>query len=179
MTPSDVYRSIINAQRQLNILLDRQVTPTDVYLEVTTAIEHASRLLLFFPDAESLPATPHFERGKVPVDVYYRLVRCYGILQNIAERSGIKILKLEEINIDSDRIDLLQLNDNHYIATLIVSEFSSLSQLMGNEPTLLTDFTYFLERRFPSHVYQKLGVLEEQLVELNGWVAKVPNWLGE
>ncbi len=179
MTPSDVYRSIINAQRQLNILLDRQVTPTDVYLEVTTAIEHASRLLLFFPDAESLPATPHFERGKVPVDVYYRLVRCYGILQNIAERSGIKILKLEEINIDSDRIDLLQLNDNHYIATLIVSEFSYLSQLMGNEPTLLTDFTYFLERRFPSHVYQKLGVLEEQLVELNGWVAKVPNWLGE
>ena len=179
ITPSDVYRSIINAQRQLNILLDRQVTPTDIYLEVTTAIEHASRLLLFFPGAESLPATPHFERGKVPVDVYYRLVRCYSILQEIAERSGIEILKLEGINLDSDRIDILQLNDNHYIATLIVSELSYLSQLMRNEPALLTDFTYFLERRFPSHIYQRLGVLEEQLEELNEWVLKVPNWLGK
>ena len=160
LTPPDVYRSIINAQRQLNILLDRQLTPTDVYQEVTTAIEHTSRLLLFFPDAETLPATPHFEHGKVPTDIYYKLIQCYGILQKIAEHSSIDILKLEESNISTDRIDMLQLNDNHYIATLIVSELSYLGQLMGNEPVILTDFTYFMERKFPSHVYQRAGILE-------------------
>lgn len=119
------------------------------------------------------------EHGKVPVDINYRLVRCYGVLQEIAEHSGISFLKLEKSNLDTDRIDILQLNDNHYIATLIVSELSDISQLMKNEPSLLTDFTYFLERRFPSHVYQRLGVLETQLIELKKWVIKVPDWLGE
>lgn len=180
MTPSDVYRSIITAQRQFNILLDRQLTPSDVYQEITTAIEHASRLLLFFPDAESLPPPPHFERGKVPADVYHRLVRCYGILQNIAERSGIRILKLEESKLSTEYIENSLINDNHYIATLIVSQLSYLSQMMRNESTMLTHFfTYFMERRFPSHVYQRLGVLETQLEELNKWVKKVPNWLGQ
>ena len=54
-TPSDVYSAILEANRQLNLLLDRQFSPLDVYEEVSLAIKYAFNLLEFFPNATVIP----------------------------------------------------------------------------------------------------------------------------
>ena len=76
-TPIDVLRSILQANRQLDRLLERRYSPSDVYERVTLTIGYAARLLASFPGATRIPPVPEFERRKRPADVYDRLIRVF------------------------------------------------------------------------------------------------------
>jgi hypothetical protein len=171
-TPTDVFRSIVSANRQLNLLLDRPFSPSDVFQEVTIAIGYSARLLAHFPGATRIPSPPPFEPRKQPADVYRRLVGCLDLIRQIVERSNLKILALE---ISETDIAEATPSDVHDIASLVVSELAYLhAQLPGAQPAREV---YYPGRKFPSHVYQRAGILEGQLLELQGLIQNDPDWL--
>jgi hypothetical protein len=171
-TPTDVFRSIVSANRQLNLLRDRPFSPSDVFQEVTIAIGYAARLLAHFPGATRIASTPPFEPRKQPADVYRRLVECLGRIRQIAEQSNLKMLTLAIS--ETDRAEATP-SDVHDIASLVVSELAYLhAQLPGVLPAREV---YYPGRRFPSQVYQRAGILEGQLLELQRLVQHDPGWL--
>jgi hypothetical protein len=171
-TPTDVFHSIVSANRQLNLLLERPFSPSDVFQEVTIAIGYSARLLAHFPGATRIPGTPPFEPRKQPADVYRRLVGCLDRIRQIADRSNVKMLALRIS--ETDMVEATP-SDVYDIATLVVSELAHLhAQLPGSQPAREV---YYPGRKFPSHVYQRVGVLEEQLLELQRLVQHEPDWL--
>jgi len=171
-TPSDVFRSAVQANRQLNLLLERQFAPSDVFQQVTVGVGYASRLLESFPNAEVMPPEPKFEDGKRPADVYRRLVTCFGVIREVAERADIEMLELE---IDEEQIADARPSDVYDVASLLISELAYLhARLPDAQPPRPV---YYVGRKFPSHVYQRVGILELQIEQLHSLAAKHPDWL--
>ena len=171
-TADDVFRSIVQANRQLNLLLDQPFSPSDVYQQVTTAVGYAAVLLRSFPGATRVPAAPAFEPGKQPSDVYRRLIACYERLQQISELSGYGVITLE---LRGDLAERATPSDAYDVASLLVSDLAFLrSELKGAE---LPPAAYYPGRKFPSDVFQRVGVLEAQLIELERFVRRWPDWL--
>ncbi len=169
--PTDVFKSITQVNRQLNLLLDRRFSPSDVYQEVTLAIGYAARLLSCFP-GDRIPDTPAREHGKRPQDVYRLLIRCLRIVEAIAQNSGLRIARLETTEED---VEGASPSDVYDIAALLVAELAYLFRQAGDLETPRP--TYYPGRKFPSHVYQRVRLLELQLKELEAQVAAKPDWL--
>ena len=171
-TTLDVFRSIVLANRQLNFLLDRQYAPSDVYEQITLAIGYTSRLLASFPGATRIPPTPEFVRRKRPADVYERLFGCVQLVGSVARHSGLEIVRLTRIERDQAQITP---GDVYGLATLMVSELAHIhARLADAEPPVPP---YYPGRKLPSHVYQRVGILEAQLIELDARVRARPSWL--
>ena len=170
--PTDVLKAIVQANRQLNLMLERQFAPSDVFQEVTLGVGYTSRLLETFPKAERIPIEPAYEPEKRPVDVYRRLLGCFRRIREIAERSNVRMLDLE---VDDAQIDAIVPSDVYDVASLIVAELAYLqSQLPASQPPRNV---YFVGRKFPSDVYQRAGMLELQLIELQKQADGKPDWL--
>lgn len=160
-TPTDVFGSIVQANRQLNLLLDERFAPSDVFQKVTRAVGYASCLLEQDSTAEALPNEPELEPGKTPADVYSRLLDCFDKLRAIAEATGVEML---EIHVDDALINAAEPSDVYDVAVLIVAELAHLhSQLPNAAPPREI---YYVGRKVPSDVYRRAGMLERQLNQL-------------
>ncbi len=170
-TPDDVILAILQASQQLNLLLDQPFSPAEVYEQLTLAIGYAARLRAQF-GGDRIPETPVFESGKVPSDVYRKLLDCFAIVRRIAEKSNLSMLSLE---VREENVATAIPSDVYDVATLLVSELTYLwTQLDDVPPPRQTDSP---GRRFPSHVYQRALLLERQLLELEQLVGSRPGWL--
>jgi hypothetical protein len=170
-TPSDVLAQIIKIDRQLDLLLDRPLSPSDVFGRVELAVGYAGRLLAAFAGAPQRPESPRFERARRPGDCYRRLAICFQKAKALAERGGQTTLEAPpELEhgavIPADCYDL---------ATLVVAELAFLHahQVDANPPYPFENAP--ARGRLPSHVFQLVGVLEAQLAELDrraaaGWL---------
>lgn len=172
-TPSDVLRSIIQANRQLNLLLDRQFSPSDVYQQVTIAVGYAERVLGAFPTSESMPRTPSIQPDKEPSDVYIRLLDSYQRARAISIASNRRALKLERPT--DELIQNVAPSDVYDIASLLVSELNFLHRQLGSTPPPRA--VYYPGHKTPSDVFQRVGILEQQLIELQNHVSANPDWL--
>jgi len=176
-TPSDVFNAIVLATRQLDLLIEQRLSAADVYHQVQQATHYAARLLGQFPDAELMPATPEFEHGKRPVEVFNRLVECYRKIERVTKRSGIETLRIRVAKLETDIDDPAQVSpsDGYNMAVLIVSELAYLHQALGyaDVPTPRIELGF----KLPSDVYQQAGVLLAQLTELDRLVKDNPGWL--
>lgn len=175
--PSEVLRALIQTSRQLSLLLQQPPATSDVYQQVVLATYFAAGLLERFPEATGFPATPAFERGKRPVDVYKRLVECYARISRIADRSGVEVLKLKVPTREGgiDEAGELTPSEVYDFASLIVAELIYLqAQLEDSE---LPTPPYNTSLKLPAHVYQQAGVLLLQLAELETRVETDPEWL--
>ncbi len=171
-TPTDVVRAIVRTNRQLNLMLERRFSPSDVYQQITVAIEYTSHLLELFPGENQAPSAPRFQRGKVPRDVFVRLLDCYSRLRSIAHRSGVTIGQLDAKAVKGMEV---RPSDVYDLATLIVSDLAYLHAHFPKmaHPRIVTH----PGRKFPSHVYQQAGVLQTQLIALDKHVADNSGWL--
>ena len=168
VTPSDVVRSMIQANRQVNLLLDRQITPSDVFQQVTWAVGYAAQLRTRFPGTR-MPAAPPFERRKRPADVYYRLIECFARVRAIMAHTGFGVLTFNQ------HPETITPNDTYDIASLMAFELRFLhAQANG---VLLPPDPYDAGRKFPADVYQRAGLLEALLIDLQAWVEASPSWL--
>ena len=169
-TPTQVFRSVVQANRQLNLLLEKRFTPSDVFQQVTLAMNYGASLLARFPGATRIPKEPAFVRGKRPDDVFERLIECYELVRNIAQRSGVKML---EFKIDKATIKGKTPSDVNDVASLIVSELAYLHTLLDNAEAPAR--VYYPGRKLPSHVFQRAGMLKAQLEELKRRMEKQPD----
>lgn len=169
--PIDVFRTIAQANRQLNLLLERRFSSSDVFKQVTLAMAYSARLLSHFDGTQRIAATPPYQRGKRPVDVYHRLVAILARLQKIAQQSGLAMLTLSDVNNATE----ITPSDVYDIASVLVAELAYLHQQLGTvEPPLTPRYP---GRKFPADVYQRAGILEAQLVTLQARVTADPDWL--
>lgn len=170
-TPSDVFRSIVQASRQLNLMLERQIAPSDVYQRITQAMDYTAFLLNHLRVSKiKLPSPPPFEHGKMPSDVYSRLIECFNLIKEIAQISGLHVLKA---NLEEDRSQITP-GDVFILAKILVAELAHLNQLIGN---LHPPRSFYPGRKFPSHVYQAAGIFKIQLGELLKRIKARPDWL--
>ena len=171
-TPDDVFREVVRINSQLNLLLQRRFSPSDTYQQLTLAIGYASNLLSVFPDAQRLPDPPDFERGKQPMDVFSRLMECHQISRKIAEKSGTKTLSIRFGDQVDERVRPGQVYD---LTSLLVAELAYLHQLRGDLQPPRRVFQP--GSKFPSHAYQRAGLLQRQLENLLQAVENQPDWL--
>lgn len=176
VTSSEVFRSIVQANRLLDQLTEYRPSTMDVFHRVNLATYHAAGLLEQFQNATLMPDEPVLERGKHPEEVYQRLYNCYEQVHAIAGLSGIQMLRLElsQVKTTVDAVPL-ELTDVYDLITLIISELEYFRTKLktGGPPIVPLDPGL----KLPSHVYQRAGVLLQQLTELNAQVKINPGWL--
>lgn len=171
-TPTDVFMAIVEASRQLNILLNRRFSPDDVFQRLTLSIHYAAQLAARFPEIEvRIPPEESFVRRKTPSDVFQRLVVIFNIIQRMATISGIPILDLQ---VNTKVLATVTPSDVHDIAALIGAELSHLYWLSGQRTVLES---YRPPPRIPAHVFQRAGILESQLQTLLKYIEVNSSWL--
>jgi len=169
---NDVFRSIVQANRQLNLLLDRSFAPSDVFRQVTSAVSYTSVLLSRFSGVNRLADAPPFERGKRPANVYARLVGVFEMVRETAQLSGLNMLELAS---SPSSLEEKTPSDVYDIASLLVSELAYLHQQVKQlEPP---QPVYYPGRKLPADVYQRAGILDAQMATLLKQVKAAPNWL--
>ncbi|MCM8527815.1 MAG: hypothetical protein NE327_14940 [Lentisphaeraceae bacterium] len=158
-TQSEVFSEIFTINQLLNQLMSKPVSPSDVYMRVTESIYHAVKIIRAGKKAVSgLPQPDDFQEGKKPTDVYRRLLGCYEQVQKIASDKKMKMMKFSP---PADYIDNVLPEDVYDLASLVLSEVVFLhSQTPGAENAVPV---YFPGLKFPSHVYQRVSILEKQL----------------
>jgi len=173
---TEVGRVIVQTNRQLNVLLERRFSPSDVFQQVTLGIRYAASLLAQFPNVGEGPKPALFERGKQPTEVFLRLVECYSHLETIAQESQIKVLHLNPEMAHKAVKDIeIQPSDIYDIATLLVSDLAYLHAQMKDATS--PGSVPYPGRKFPAHVFQQSGLLLDLLIQLEQQVKAHPHWL--
>lgn len=171
-TPSDVFRLLIRACRQISLMLDAKPSPTGVFEQLTDALGTTNRLLAQFPDRPD-PRAPKYERFKTPADVHAQLVKCTEELNKVLKASNLGTMEVDW-NLEPAQITP---NDVYQLATLVVSELKYLESLA---PPVL-DAPAFTDlppgRKLPSHNFQRATLLCNQIAELLNQVQTRPHWL--
>lgn len=168
VTPSAIFGSIVQANRQIDLLLDRPISPSDAFQQVTLAVGYAAQLRTRFAGTR-LPEAPSFARRKRPADVYDRLIACFARVRAIMAHSSFSVLTL------APPPEVVTSHDVYNLAAFIASELSFLhAQADG---ALSPPEPYYPGRKFPSDVYQRAGLLESLLVDLQALVEAAPSWL--
>lgn len=169
----DLFAALLDLNRQADLLLERHFAPSDAYMEITLAVGYAARLLARYPEASRIPEEPPFEPDKQPGDVYQRLISCLRSISRIDQTLGLAVL-----DIDTRQTDLTQLTpgDVFVVASLIVSQLDHLyKQLGGDKPP---PQAFYPGRKFPAHSYQRAGLLQAQLQQLERFIAADQTALG-
>ncbi len=155
--PSDVFGVLATMNRQINLLLDRPFAPADVFQQVSFAVAYAARLTKAPP-----PAEPALVRGKRPADVYARLVGCLEVARMLVKKAGHPVI---ETSPAPDPSTVLP-SDVYDLASLVLGEVAFLHAL-NPDPNPPYPFEGNVPgRKLPSHVFQLVGVLEQQLQQL-------------
>jgi hypothetical protein len=164
----------VQANRQLNLMLQRRFSSSDVFQQISWGIQYAKALLAQFPGATPSAVSPPFERGKQSGEVFLRLVQCFQHVESIARLSGTAVLHLDAKAAKRAVDDFtIQSSDVYDLATLLVSDLTYLhGRLKDVSPIPSIPFP---GRKFPSHVYQQSGVLLDHLRTLEQQVRANPN----
>ncbi len=173
--PTEVGRAIVQANRQLNLMLQRRFSSSDVFQQILWGIQYAKALLAQFPAATPSAISPPFARGKQPSEVFLRLVQCFKHVEVIARLSGTAVLHLDAKAAKRAVDDFtIQPSDVYDLATLLVSDLTFLHGTLKDVSPIPS--VPFPGRKFPSHVYQQAGVLLDHLRALEQQVRANPNW---
>jgi len=170
-TPTDVFNSILQANQELNSLLYKRVAPSDVFEQVTIAINYMASLLQYLDVSPRIPENSTFVPNKTPSEVYKRLVTCIRLLESIAKQSGLKMLSLKINELGSHQTTPSNVFD---LSKIVVAEVRYLNTLISNDESVRA---YDPGYKVPSDVFQRSSILLKQLKALDQAVKKDPNWL--
>jgi len=175
-TPTDVGRAIVQANRQLNVMLQQRFSPSEVYQQLEAARHYAQALLEGFGRNQDSPSLPPFQRGKTPTDVFLQLIRCFEQLEEFANVSGVSILHIDGSAARKVAPEFqVQPSDVYDLATLLLSDLAYIHGKKYRGHTIPT--VPFPGTKFPSHVFQLARGLQGQLDELYGLARENPDWL--
>ncbi len=160
-TPTDVYITMVKVDRELNILLDKKFSPSEVYEIITTSINYMSIILRKNKNSIRVPKDIEYKRFKTPKDVYKLLTECYLIIAKEFPKFNIEVMN---IDLTLSQNEIIKPNNVYELASLILSEISYLYQEMNlkKEPYR----AIYSGKKIPSQVYQRVGILKKQLIQL-------------
>ena len=155
------FMTLLDTNRQVNLLMDAPPRPPDVFGQVTLAAVFAAGILSHLGESEFLPDAPPFDGYKRPADVYGVLLQCAEILGRIGDESGAPTLHISPRRNIPDDIEPGHVYD---ISTILVGGLALVSSMLDAEdvfPTLETP-----DRIFPTQVYARANVLLQQLEQI-------------
>lgn len=156
-----LFSTIIDSNRQLNLLLSNTITSADVYEEISFAVIYAAGMLASRAPGVEVREAP-FEGPKRPADVYLRLLDCIDIVNRLATRHGVGVLSLSSRRNVPDDVEPGHVYD---VANIIVADLAVLAKALDARPAR-ADLGAPPKHIFPSHVYQRAGTLKAQLEAL-------------
>ena len=154
--PKDVFEEIVQVNRQVNLMIDDPFRPADVHTQLSLASAYLGGVLAAmgqdpFPQAEFVP-------NKQPVDVYDRLIDCLVLNQQVGAKLDVPVLQIDARRLKRDRSDL---SDNYDIATMLVSDIAFWTETMDHDEDAFPP-SESLKHIFPSHVFVKVNVIQQQ-----------------
>ena len=155
-----VFMTVIDLNRQLNLLLDTPIAPRDVFEQVSLAILYSAGILSTYGVHDIPPPAP-FDGYKRPGDVYGLLLQMIDQVSDIARDADVGVLRLSTARNIPDDIEPGHVYD---IARILVSTLATLADALEADdvfPTLEEP-----ERIFPTQVFERATILERQLVQL-------------
>ncbi len=169
-TLTDVFKLIVQANRQLNLVLEQPIEQGDVYAVVEQANAYIVDILNKIAPVWSLnaPTLPAYQAGTAPIDTYNIMLRNFRIIQEIAKDSGIDMLDLgSDIQVPINTSDVFDLS------SLILSELRFFASQIGVERVYrLSSFP----DKVSADVFQQAQFIEEHLKILNDFAEKFPTW---
>ncbi|MDH3225029.1 MAG: hypothetical protein OEO23_15010, partial [Gemmatimonadota bacterium] len=157
-TPTDVFQSIVQSTRQVNLMLEREPQPGDVYQRIQQAVFFASEILAAVGESHAFPPLPQNQPGMRPGHVYNRLLESGGRLSVAFEALGLDMIQLPPPGYILD--ESLTSGDAFDLATLLLTEMEYLHSRTAGARTPI--FAEHPGRRWPSDVFRLAGVLGEQ-----------------
>jgi hypothetical protein len=156
--PTDCLDAVLQANRQLNRLLEQPFSPSDVYQLLTLGAGYVARLCQHAGVA--MPAAPAFERKKRPGDVFGKIWGSLGALREIAAGAGATMLDPGAQPYD---VDAVMPSDCYDAASLLISELAYLhARIPGLAPAAAAEM-YEVGHKIPSHCYQRASHIEAGL----------------
>lgn len=160
-TPTDVFKAVVQANRQLNLMLERRFSPSDVFRQATMAGEYALSILTTFETQAPPPASPPRKLGKRPQDVFQLFLETYELVHNLGHNLGIEMLHLKQW---TEGEYMIHPSDVYDVASIIVSELAYVQkQRPGTVKPRPVQRTY---GKIPADVYQRVEVLNILLKEM-------------
>lgn len=158
----DVFQAVLALNRQLKGLLRKRFEPSDVYMHASRAIGYAALLLADYPDATPIPDPPPFEPKKSPGDVFFRVLESLDLLQRIYVAAALPEFTIDAAGVDRDAVVPGDVAD---LTSLLLARLDYLHHRLGltDEPPA----SYFPGRKYPSDVFQRLGIVLDQLRQID------------
>ncbi len=153
-----VFMTILDTNRQLNLLLDVPILPRDVYEQVTLAVLYSAAILANQGVEDYVPDAEPFGGYRRPADVYRLLLNSADVLSRMAEKSGVSVLRLSSRRNIPDDIEPGHVYD---VARILVAGLAILSDAL-DAPDVFPDLEQ-PELIFPTQVYARATVLLQQL----------------
>ena len=153
-----VFMTILDTNRQLNLLIDVPILPRDVHEQVTLAVLYSAAILSNLGVEDHVPDAEPFDGYRRPADVYRLLLNSADVLSRMAEKSGVSILRLSSRRNIPDDIEPGHVYD---VARILVAGLAIVSDALDAQ-----DVFPDLERPemiFPTQVYARATVLLQQL----------------
>lgn len=153
-----VFMTILDTNRQLNLLIDVPILPRDVHEQVTLAVLYSAAILANLGVEDHVPDAEPFDGYRRPADVYRLLLNSADVLSRMAEKSGVSVLRLSSRRNIPDDIEPGHVYD---VARILVAGLAILSDALNAQ-----DVFPELEQPeliFPTQVYARATVLLRQL----------------
>ena len=163
MPATGLFSTIVDVNRQLNLLITNAISPADVFEEVSSALIYTSGMLAERAAGVDIPDAP-FPGPKRPADVYLQLLDCIDIAHRIASSQGVEVLSLSSRrNVPAD----VEPGHVYDIANILTADLAMLAKVIGAEQSR-EGLGPTPKHIFPSHVYQRAETLKRKLEALEG-----------
>ena len=163
ISDTGIFMTIIDVNRQLNLLVERPVTPRDVFDQIALVNTFAAGITEHLAPGSASPALPDPGGHRTPADIYAKLLECLDLVSRIAARvEGAEVMSLSSRRNIPDDIEPGHVHD---IAVILVADVATLATVLdaGGLSLELPE----PERVFPTEAYQRAALLEQQLIEID------------
>ena len=157
-----VFLTILDTNRQLNLLINEPILPSDVFEQMTLAVLYSAAILAHHGVEDLVPEADPFDGYKRPSDVYALLLNTTDLLTRVAAGAGVSVLTLSSRRNIPDDVEPGHVYD---IARILVAGLAQVTNALDAE-----DVYPELEQPeliFPTQVYARGTVLQHQLEQID------------
>ena len=159
-----IFMTIIDINRQLNLMLDETISAADVFQRIALVNIYAAGIVTHLMPGSPPPELPRIDGHMRPADIYELLLECIATVGRIAQKvEGADIMSLSARRNIPDDIEPGHVYD---IAQILVADVATLAVAVDALDTPTLDLPV-PELIFPTQAYQRATLLLEQLEQID------------